>query len=113
MPELPLRLLLGLVVGRGPIEEPGGIFAGPIRLAFRGGADRRSAGGELQTFEDLAGHGWIFDGRDQTHRCSAAGAAQSIHLENTLEKLGPSEPLRTWEGGRWVATAIGGQRITV
>jgi hypothetical protein len=58
---------------------------------------------QVEVFEDLAGHCGVFDGRDQAHGCATARAAQRIHLEKALEKLGPREPARTpaRAPGRW------------
>jgi hypothetical protein len=72
-----------LVVGRGLIEDPG-IFWAQIRLAGRSGVERRSAGGELEAFEDLTGQIGIFDGRDEAQRRSATRALKGVDLEDTL-----------------------------
>jgi len=79
--------------GRMPCALPG-----VSRLCRLVTAWRRS-GAQIEALEDLAGHLWVLDGRDQTHRCATAGTAQRIEFENTLEKLGPREPTRTKPGG--------------
>ena len=51
----------------------------------RRGLDRWCSRGELQTFEDPARDGGVFDGGDQAQGRIAAGATQGIDFEHALE----------------------------
>jgi len=58
-------------------------------------AQRRRPRRELAALEDAPRDVGVFDGGDEAHRGSAAGAAKRVDLEDALEQGGPAHPART------------------
>ena len=77
--------------------------------AFWDRRERRCAGGQIETLEDLARNVGILDGSDQSH-AGPALAAQTIRREHALEELCPAQPSRGSAGGRGVDRCLTSRR---